>query len=166
MTDQRLASLQYLKTDAGQQAFKERSASISARQRSAFLLFDGKRSLPDVLAATAGLGITADDITDLLNKGFLAPPLAPTASSLAAAASADAPGSADPADERTPTERYKAAYPIATRLTAKLGLRGFQLNLAVEGASGYDDLVAMLPKLTDALGASTVKELRQALGVR
>lgn len=166
MADHSIASLQYLKTEAGQQAFKERSAAISAKQRSAFLLFDGKRSLPDVLAATAGLGITAEDITDLLNKGFLAPPMAPITSTLAAVVSGGALGSADPADERTPTERYKAAYPIATRLTAKLGLRGFQLNLAVEGASGYDDLVAMLPKLTDALGASTVKELRQALGVR
>lgn len=166
MADHSIVSLQYLKTEAGQQAFKERSAAISARQRSAFLLFDGKRSLPDVLAATAGLGITPDDITDLLDKGFLSAPLASASSTQVAATSTEALGSVDPLDERTPTDRYKAAYPIATRLTAKLGLRGFQLNLAVEGASGYDDLVAMLPKLTDALGATAVKELRQALGVR
>ena len=165
MADRTLASLQYLKTEAGQQAFKERSPAISARQRSAFLLFDGKRGLPEVLAATAGLGITADDITDLVDKGFLAAPL------LAVGAPAVSQGNTpesdeDPSDDRSPKERYRAAYPIATRLTATLGLRGFQLNLAVESAAGYDDLVAMLPKLTDALGAAKVKELRQALGVR
>jgi len=35
-------------------------------------------------------------------------------------------------------ERYAEAYPIATQLTADLGLRGFRLNLAVEAALDYE----------------------------
>ncbi len=33
----------YIKTEAGQQAFKARSAQLAGRLRSAFLLFDGQR---------------------------------------------------------------------------------------------------------------------------
>ena len=41
---------------------------------------------------------------------------------------------------------------MATQLTAGMGLRGFRLNLAIEGASGYDDLLALLPKIQAAVG--------------
>jgi len=59
--------------------------------------------------------------------------------------------------------RYAEAWPIATRLTASLGLRGFKLNLAVEAASGYDELLALLPKIQDVLGPKACQELEQAL---
>ena len=40
--------------------------------------------------------------------------------------------------------------PIATQLTAALGLRGFRLNLAVEGATSYEQLAAQLaPKIRE-----------------
>ena len=60
---------------------------------------------------------------------------------------------------------YQQAYPVATRITAQLGLRGFRLNLAVEAASGYDDLVALLPKIAIAAGDKAAAELRRALGL-
>ena len=59
------------KTEKGQLAFKTRSPELSAKQRSAFIFFDGKRSIPDVLAATAGLGITPADIAGLVTGGML-----------------------------------------------------------------------------------------------
>lgn len=63
--------MRYVKTEAGQQAFKARSVLFSARQRSAFILFDGIKSIEQVLAAAAGLGITQDDIEHLVQQGFL-----------------------------------------------------------------------------------------------
>ena len=50
--------MKYTKTELGQQAFKQRSTSITARQRSLFILFDGQKTADQVLAATAGLGAT------------------------------------------------------------------------------------------------------------
>ena len=47
-----------VKTQAGQEALKDRRGSLSSRQRSAFILFDGKRTMGEVLAATAAMGIT------------------------------------------------------------------------------------------------------------
>ncbi|GGH64422.1 hypothetical protein GCM10010975_31210 [Comamonas phosphati] len=61
----------FVKTLAGQQAFKERHPDLPQRLRSAFLLFDGQRSLSQVLAATAAMGVTEDDIQKLADKGWL-----------------------------------------------------------------------------------------------
>ena len=65
--------MKYAKTEAGQLALKERSPQLTSRQRSAMILFDGKKTVDQVLAATAGLGIVATDIDHLLALGFLAP---------------------------------------------------------------------------------------------
>jgi hypothetical protein len=158
--------MKYSKTEAGQQAFKARSALISARQRSLFILFDGVKSNEQVLAATAGLGITQDDIDHLVQQGFVV--AAPGAAAPVASSPGEAgPGAADaptsPVSARSPQERYRDAMPIATKLTASLGLRGFRLNLAVEGASGFDDLLVLLPKIQAAVGAKSCVALEQAL---
>jgi hypothetical protein len=163
-----------VKTDAGQLALKDRSVGLTPRQRSAFILFDGKRSVADVLAS--GLGVSEQDVDQMVVAGLLtgingAPPrksdqgAAPTTAAsdgVAATASSgvnDTPGQG----RRTPQQRYQDAYPIATRLTAGLGLRGFKLNLQVEGASRYEDLVALAPKIRAAVGPESSLELDRAL---
>ncbi len=42
----------YAKTELGQAALQNRSVGLTPRQRSAFIMFDGKRSTEDVLKAT------------------------------------------------------------------------------------------------------------------
>ena len=149
--------MQLVKTAQGQQAFKERSHSLTPRQRSAFLLFDGQRSIDEVLAATAVMGITRDDVQAMVEQGLLAP----TAGQAATAEPAsDLPASAA---ERSPKERYQDAYPIASELTGALGLKGFRLNLAVEGSSGFDDLVALAPRIREAVGEAKYERLKRAL---
>ncbi len=154
--------MKLIKTETGQQAFKERSALFSPRQRSAFILFDGVKSLDQVLAAAAGLGVTAADVDHMVAQGFLKMELGPdpvTAPGAPAAAAVDAA----PPSNRTPQERYSDAKPLATKLTASLGLRGFMLNLSVESAAGYDDLLALLPKIQDAVGTKACRDLERAL---
>ena len=63
----------FVKTQAGQEALKDRHGGLSSRQRSAFILFDGKRTLSEVLAATAAMGITQDDVQTMIAQGLLAP---------------------------------------------------------------------------------------------
>lgn len=142
--------MKYSKTEVGQQAFKDRSPLLSAKQRSAFIMFDGVKTVEQVLQATAGLGVTPADVEHMVGQGFLA--------------AAQAVAEAAPAGSgRTPQQRYTDAYPLATKLTASLGLRGFKLNLAVEAASGYEELIGLLPKLRDAVGAQACEELEKAL---
>lgn len=59
--------------------------------------------------------------------------------------------------------RYQKAYLLATQITAKLGLRGFRLNLAVESAQGFEGLVALLPKMRAAVGDERIKPMVDAL---
>ncbi|APW39404.1 hypothetical protein RD110_21095 [Rhodoferax koreense] len=150
--------MKYMKTESGQRAFKERDPALSTRLRAAFILIDGKRSLQEVLQATAGLGIAESDVAQLLTLGFIAE----------AEIAAPEPGPATPAPPSgptTPQALYLRAYPVATQLTAGLGLRGFRLNLAVEQAAGYPQLVALLPRIREAVGPAKCRALEEALGV-
>ncbi len=160
--------MKLIKTETGQQAFKARSPLFSARQRSAFILFDGVKTLDQVLGATTGLGVTAGDIDHMVAQGFLRLDDSVVAGAAAAAATAVAnPQAPDPVTQppslRTPQERYQEAKPLATQLTASLGLRGFMLNLAVESAEGYEDLLALLPRIQEALGTKACRDLDRAL---
>lgn len=177
----------YVKTESGQVAFRERSALFSVRQRAAFIMFDGVKAVEQVLSATSGLGVTQLDIEHMVTRGFLmeaasggAPSLAAAASSTArlAPAAVVAPAAAPSSESaalsapgpdavtithRTAQERYSQAKPLATQLTASLGLRGFMLNLGVESANGYDDLLALFPKIQSAVGATKCVELERVL---
>lgn len=147
-----------IKTEAGQQALKDRSL-LTPRQRSAFIQFDGKRSLAEVLQASAGLGVTATDIDHLIALGLLAPVTVPP--------TVETPGEASASEAvatlLTAQERYKRAYPLAAQLTGSLGLRGFRLNLAVEGAADLEALQALLPAIREAVGSVKIKPLENAL---
>lgn len=147
----------YFKTDAGQLAFKQRSPLLSVRQRSAFIIFDGLKSLEQVFEATAGMGISQTDIDHMLTQGLISkrhgssgtpvsPPPPPASVSL-----------------HTEEERYHLAWPLATQLTASLGLRGFSLNLDAEVARGFEDLLVLLPKIHKVAGVKRSFKLAHAL---
>lgn len=144
-----------VKTQAGQQVLKDRSVTLTPRQRAVFILIDGKRSLDDVLAATAAAGVTREDVDRLFALGLIED-AAPAPIKTAAPAAA--------ASTKSPQERYAAAYPIATQLTAGLGLRGLRLNLAVEAAGSYEDLLGLAPRIREAVGAEKFAPLEAALG--
>lgn len=146
-----------VKTETGQQVLKDRSVPLSPRQRTAFILFDGKRSVDDVIAA--GAGIAREDIDQMVALGLLSP-LGGTVAETPASSPEGAPKAGS---GRSSQQRYTDAYPIATRLTASLGLKGVRLNLQVEGAGGYEDLVALAPKIRAAVGAEKAEPLDRAL---
>ena len=167
-----------VKTEAGHLALKDRAVRLTPRQRSAFILFDGKRSVNEVLAA--GMGIVVQDVEQMVELGLLGPAgdvaatapaavtvvePAPPVNRVAAPAPIE-PVAAEPAaplQARTPQQRYQDAYPIATKLAAGLGLRGFRLNLQVEGTSSYEELVALAPKIRAAVGDDKAQALDRAL---
>ncbi len=162
-----------VKTEAGHQALKDRSIRLTPRQRSAFILCDGKRSVSEVL--DAGMGIAREDIDQMVELGLLGQ-VGGTAEAANAAAVSAPPVSAAPAIEvpkeaanaapaRSNQQRYKDAYPIATQLTGGLGLRGFRLNLSVEGTSNFEELLALAPKIREAVGPEKAAVLDRALGL-
>jgi hypothetical protein len=153
------------KTETGHRVMKDRSVPLTPRQRSAFILVDGHRTLAQVMAATAAMGVAKEDIDKLFELGLIvdATPEQTAADRAAAEAVAEA---IEQHKHRTPQERYADAYLIATKLTAGLGLRGFRLNLAVEAALNYEQLLEVAPKIKDAVGPEKYKPLDDALNDR
>lgn len=145
----------YRKTQKGQQVLKDRSVALLSKQRMAFILFDGRKTLNDIAQATRGIGITPTDIETLIDLELIelvevTPP--ETISTTTSQASNPIP----PSEYQS---RYALAYPIAVGLTSALGFRGFKLNLAVESAMGYQDLLTLLPKLVDLAGHNRCRSL-------
>jgi hypothetical protein len=151
--------MKYIKTSAGQNALTDRTIALSQQQRSALIMFDGKRRSSEVLVAMAGVGVTQADIDHLVNTGLL---VALEPGLPQQAAPIDAPVVASSA-QTTDAERYALAYPLAGKLSSSLGLRGFRLNMAVEGAANLQELRALLPKIQDAVGKDKCLELERAL---
>jgi hypothetical protein len=150
------------KTEAGKKAISDRSIILSPKQRSALIIFNGERSLEDVLKMVAGLGFTMADVDHMVSLGLL------TDVNPASILKAEAPIKiAEPlggfVELNEAQSRYKIAYPLATQLTASMGFRGFRLNLAVEAAGSYSQLVQLFPKIKEAAGAEKSLALENAL---
>ncbi len=165
----------YVKTELGKTALQDRSLGLSPKQRSVFIMFDGKRSAEEALKATAALGVTADDLMQLVTLGLLAPLNAGHAESVRAVATpqtlvapSDLQGTAFESDDSaapvlSDQAHYARAYLVAVKLTGALGLRGFRLNLAVEGAGNLEALKDLAPKIKEAVGVEKFRELENAL---
>jgi hypothetical protein len=173
--------MKYKKTELGKKLFQERNIALSFSQRSAFILFDGEKDDSVIFKMLAATGLDAADIQHLVDAGLIEVSdgfkssdfrssdfraSVPFAASVPAGLSKpiEPAGNAAAAPPvLTEQERYQRAYPIATKLTSGLGLRGFRLNLSVESAAGYKDLVALAPKIKDAVGDEKFVELARAL---
>ncbi len=168
----------HTKTDTGLEAFKTRSGQIAARLRPAFILFDGTKTDEQILSITGKLGVTQSDIDYLVQQGFIsgqsgsegirvdldAPNPKTTQIGFSTLVPApDQPAGSAASGTRTPQERYRDAKPLATMITASLGFKGFRLNMAVESAKGYDELLALLPKIQVAAGERACMALEWAL---
>jgi hypothetical protein len=156
--------MKYKKTELGKQTFKEHNASLSSRQRSAFIMFDGEKDDTLVFKMLASTGLNADDINHLLEVGLIEEAGGTSASDAGAKAAINGSAAVSEAPSAMPEqERYQRAYPVAIKLTSGLGLRGFRLNMSVESASSYKDLLAVAPKIRDAVGEEKFAELARAL---
>src|SRR4051812_36140788 len=154
--------MKLVKSEVGQKVLKDRSVPLTPRQRAAFIMFDGRNTVDQVLAATASVGVTREDVEHLLQLGLLDQVAGSVSAPAPLAPEAAAPAPAELSD-RTPQQRYQDAYPVATRLTAGMGLRGFRLNLAVEQAMNYQALCELAPRIKDAVPPGDYLALHRAL---
>lgn len=154
-----------VKTEAGLQVMKDRSVPLTPRQRSVFILIDGRRTMEEVLVASAAMGVSREDVEHLFELGLIAD-ATPSLTRAEQAAVVAHEVAVQEHKSRSPMQRYQDAYPIATRLTASLGLRGFRLNLAVEAAGNYEQLLELAPRIREAVGPEKYAPLDDALNDR
>jgi hypothetical protein len=153
--------MRYIKTDAGKLAVSDRSTSLSSRQRSALIIINGERSLEVLLKMVEGLGVTLADIEHMEAQGLIAKVVdAKPLETVAVSSNVVIESNVELNEAQL---RYSRAYPLATQLTAKMGLRGFRLNLAVEAAGSYSQLIELFPKIKEAVGAEKAMGLEKAL---
>jgi hypothetical protein len=150
------------RTELGHQVVKDRSVSLTPRQRAALILIDGRRTMDELHAAIVTAGISAQELDRLLELGLVFDPT-PEATAAAAKAKAKAIEAEIQHSHRSEQERFAEAYRVATQLTASLGLRGFRLNLAVEAASDYNSLRELAGRIREAVGADKCVALERAL---
>jgi hypothetical protein len=148
----------YVKTAAGRQALKERSESMPRKFHFPFLMCDGVRDSAEILTASASHGFTSVDLYEMVQAGFIAPAATTSATSAAPQAALSATTS-----HSQSAALFIEAEHLATSITAKLGLRGFRLNMAVERAGNLADLKALLPQIQEAAGMAAAKPLADYL---
>ncbi|MBC5766166.1 hypothetical protein [Ramlibacter albus] len=147
-----------IKTLQGHRVLKDRSVPLTPRQRSAFILVDGKKTTDEILAATKAGGVTQADIDKLVELGLVEELSKSAAMHLAMEQKLQAKRSG-----RTPEQRFEEAWPYASMLTSSLGLMGYRLNNAVENATTYMDLLALAPKIREAVGPERFEMLDRLL---
>ncbi len=155
--------MRYQKTELGRQTFKERNAGLSARQRSAFILFDGEKDDAVILRSLAATGFNQEDIQFLVQSGLIEPTVGEDTLPNGYKAETTQPLSEPIGSGLSEQDRYKLAYPVAVKLTSDLGFRGFRLNMSVESAGNYQELLAVAPKIREAVGDEKFTELYRAL---
>ncbi len=148
----------YVKTAAGRQALKERAENMPRKYHFPFLMCDGVRDSADILAASVQHGFTSVDLYQMVQLGFVEPASKTIAPALQAVTAPTSESSSSPN-----ANAMIEAHHLATAMTAKLGLRGFRLNMAVETASSLQDFRALLPKIEEAAGVATAKPLADLL---
>lgn len=153
----------YVKTEAGRQALKERAESMPRKYHFPFLACDGVRNSSEILRASAPQGFTEADLEYLVQSGFIAPVVRATPA--AAPTASDKPSAAQAETSAKNVSTFVEAKQMATAITAKLGLRGFMLNMSIEGVSNAKELHELLPKIQAAVGETNAKPLADLLKI-
>jgi hypothetical protein len=157
----------YMKTELGRQALRERSDAMPRKFHFPFLMCDGVRDHTDILLAEARTGLTQADIEQMARLGFIQPAPPKTLAETPPAQTLAQPTTSAVAPQAPPSKQqanvFYDASQMATALSAKLGLMGFKLNLAVQAAGSLSDLDKLVPQLEKALGVDTVKPLADLL---
>jgi hypothetical protein len=155
------------KTALGVQVMKDRSVSLSAQQRSALILCDGKRSPDDVVRMTAAVGVNMQDIQTLLDLGLVAVEAALVSSSVAEPVSVQvaAVGAVvvEPQEALAPNQDFSVALNTAITLCSNLGFKGFGLNMSLTGVDSLEKLQKIAPDIRRAAGDAKYKPLHELI---
>jgi hypothetical protein len=154
------------KTDKGREEIATRKYHLSTRLRALLLLIDGKQRTDNLLQKFAGIGLTEDSLTELLNDGYIhavaapapAPEVAPTQ---AVAQPAIAPGARTLPDGQT---QFEAIYHFYTEtIKSSIGLRGYGLQLKVEKAGSLEELRELRRPYLEAVLKAKGNEIARSL---
>lgn len=158
------------KTDKGREEIATRTYQLAPRLRTLLVLVDGKQTTADLLKKVAGIGLTENSITELLENGFIrtvitAIPTAPAAA-VPEIATKTRKTTVQAADAILPQgqSQYQAIYQFYTAtIKSTIGLRGYALQLKVEKASSIDEFRELRQPYLDAVLKARGNEMARSL---
>ncbi len=160
------------KTELGAQVMKDRSVHMSAQQRSALILCDGKRSAQEVVRMTAAVGVSMKDIETLVALGLVtmdaatstAPPVGATVQVATTATATALPAPSGTAQDTSALDLdFSAALNAAITLCSNIGFRGFGLNMALTGVDNLEKLQKIAPEIRRVAGDAKYKPLHELI---
>jgi hypothetical protein len=165
----------YDKTEKGREEITTRKHQLASRLRTLLVMIDGKQSAADIMKKVSALGLTEQNLQELLEQEFIVE-IAQQAESAngasespphvtAAATSPVADSSAAPT--MTDAERFQALYNFYNEtIKSAIGLRGYGLQLKVERAANIDDFRALRQAYVEAVQKAKGPEMARSLSDR
>ncbi|MFZ6756337.1 hypothetical protein ACO0K9_03890 [Undibacterium sp. Ji50W] len=170
----------YDKTEKGREEIATRKHQLASRLRTLLVMVDGKHTNDDIMRKVTGLGLTEQNMQELLEQDFI---VAITVQSIPAASNTHASSGtpATPAAPVTkPSEPATAAAPSLPAMTdaerfqalhnffnetikSAIGLRGYGLQLKVERASTIDDFRGLRQAYVEAVQKAKGPEMARSL---
>lgn len=169
-----MSAIIYDKTPKGREEITTRKYQLAPRMRSLLVMVDGKQSKNDLLKKIIGLGLSEQNILDLLEQEFI------VVSNIAASANlTEAEITTVPADaiaqksiaDATPlskdedaARRFREVYNFFNEtIKSNLGLRGFGLQMKVERAGNLQDFLELRRPYLEAILNAKGKEMAISL---
>jgi hypothetical protein len=154
----------YAKTQKGVAEIRDRGKDLRGRMRTMLILVDPSRSVDDLRAQAAQLGVDANFLEMLIDEGYIAVAAAGQGASTAG------PGAPSAAELRATAgdelERFRAAKSfINETVVDALGVRAFMFTLKLERCATRAELAQLLPDYAKAIGkARSETETRLLVG--
>jgi hypothetical protein len=148
------------KTDKGREEIATRQHHLAPRLRTLLLLIDGKHPVEYLLSKVAGLGLTEESLTELIDAGFIYE--VPEPEPEPAEAPPEAP---DTSGGKTQLEQIQEFYTESIKNT--IGLRGYNLQFKVDRATTVEEYRELrqpfLEMVLKEQGSETTKSIRDRL---
>ncbi len=165
----------YDKTEKGREEITTRKHQLASRLRTLLVMIDGKQSAADIMKKVSALGLTEQNLQELLEQEFIVE-IAQQAESAngaseslthATAAATSPVGDSSVAPAMTDAERFQALYNFYNEtIKSAIGLRGYGLQLKVERAANIDDFRALRQAYVEAVQKAKGPEMARSLSDR
>ncbi len=165
----------YDKTEKGREEITTRKHQLASRLRTLLVMIDGKQSATDIMKKVSALGLTEQNLQELLEQEFIVE-IAQQAASANGTAESPTPAStattspvadSSAAPAMTDAERFQALYNFYNEtIKSAIGLRGYGLQLKVERAANIDDFRALRQTYIEAVQKAKGPEMARSLSDR
>jgi hypothetical protein len=169
-----MATIYYDKTDKGREEISSRKYQLPSKLRPLLVMIDGKHGSDELLKRLAAIGLTQENLEELLRLGFIAPvqvsvpaPVELARKDTPQVVEDTKPETKEPTKEITPAEKIANLRQFFTEtIKGNLGLRGFTLQLKVERAETLEDFISLSEDYVEALYKAKGQQIARNLEAR